>query len=40
MEEGLEYVATWNAGMLAQSGELAEALAARAQRRTPLYAKL
>jgi hypothetical protein len=38
-QDGLDYVATWNAGML-QSDDMEEALAARMQKRKPTFSKL
>ncbi|XP_015902266.3 delta(3,5)-Delta(2,4)-dienoyl-CoA isomerase, peroxisomal [Ziziphus jujuba] len=39
LEQGLDYVATWNAGMLI-SDDLEEAVAAQIQKRKPTFAKL
>ena len=39
VEEGLDYVATWNAAMVL-STDLQESLAARAEKRPPVYARL
>lgn len=39
LEQGLDYVATWNAGMLI-SDDLKEAVAAQIQKRKPTFAKL
>ena len=38
--DGLDYVATWNAAMLPLSADVAEAFAARAQRRRPIFSRL
>ena len=40
VQEGLDYVATWNAAMLPQSTDIQEVFAAAAQRRRPLFSKL
>lgn len=37
--DGLEYVATWNAGML-HSADFAEVFAALKEKRKPIFAKL
>ena len=37
--EGLEHIATWNAGMM-QGSEMAEAFEAKAQKRAPVYQNL
>ncbi|PIM98804.1 Enoyl-CoA isomerase [Handroanthus impetiginosus] len=39
LDQGLDYVATWNSGVLL-SDDLTEALSAQHQKRKPLYAKL
>ena len=39
VDQGLDYVATWNSGMLL-SGDLAEAVSAQIQKRKPVFAKL
>ncbi|WCJ37110.1 Delta(3 5)-Delta(2 4)-dienoyl-CoA isomerase mitochondrial [Euphorbia peplus] len=40
LEQGLDYIATWNAAAVYSSGDLMEALNARAQKRKPHFAKL
>ncbi|XP_065864791.1 delta(3,5)-Delta(2,4)-dienoyl-CoA isomerase, peroxisomal-like [Euphorbia lathyris] len=40
LEQGLDYVATWNAATVYSSGDLLEALTAKAQKRKPHFAKL
>jgi enoyl-CoA hydratase len=37
--EGLEHIATWNAGMM-QPSEMGEAFEAKAQKRAPVYQNL
>lgn len=39
LDQGLDYVATWNSGVLL-SDDLKEAILAQSQRRKPLFAKL
>jgi hypothetical protein len=39
VQDGLDFVATWNSGML-QSADIAEVFAAKAQRRPPTFSKL
>ena len=39
VDQGLDYVATWNSGMLF-SDDLAEAISAQIQKRKPVFAKL
>lgn len=39
VEQGLDYVATWNAGMLI-SDDLKEAVSAQIQKRKPTFSKL
>ncbi|KAI3452556.1 hypothetical protein Pfo_009220 [Paulownia fortunei] len=39
LDQGLDYVATWNSGVLV-SDDLTEAISAQRQKRKPLYAKL
>lgn len=39
VDEGLDYVATWNSGMLL-SDDLTEAVSAQIQKRKPVFAKL
>lgn len=39
VEQGLDYVATWNSAMLL-SDDLSEAVSAYAQKRKPIFAKL
>ena len=39
LEQGLEYVATWNSSMLL-SDDLTEAISAQNQKRKPVFAKL
>lgn len=39
VEQGLDYVATWNSGMLL-SDDLTEAVSANLQKRKPIFAKL
>ena len=40
VQDGLEYVANWNSGQLLLSQDLAESIAAAAQKRRPAFAKL
>lgn len=40
MADGLDYVATWNAGMLPQSADVQEVFAARVEGRRPLFSRL
>lgn len=40
MEEGLDYVMVWNAGMLLRSTDLTEAMTAMKQKRKPAFSKL
>ena len=40
VEEGLEAVAVWNAAMLPGSHDIAEAFAAKVERRSPRFSKL
>ena len=39
LEQGLDYVATWNSSMLL-SDDLTEAISAQIQKRKPVFAKL
>lgn len=39
LEQGLDYVATWNSSMLL-SDDLSEAVSAQIQKRKPIFAKL
>lgn len=40
VEEGLDYVMVWNAGMLLRSTDLTEAMTAMKQKRKPAFSKL
>ncbi|XP_065854705.1 delta(3,5)-Delta(2,4)-dienoyl-CoA isomerase, peroxisomal-like [Euphorbia lathyris] len=40
LDQGLDYIATWNAATVYSSGDLMEALNAKAQKRKPHFAKL
>ncbi|WCJ37108.1 Delta(3 5)-Delta(2 4)-dienoyl-CoA isomerase mitochondrial [Euphorbia peplus] len=40
VEQGLDYVAAWNAATINSSGDMVEALTANAQKRKPQFAKL
>ncbi|XP_065858146.1 delta(3,5)-Delta(2,4)-dienoyl-CoA isomerase, peroxisomal-like [Euphorbia lathyris] len=40
VDQGLDYIATWNAATVYSSGDLMEALNAMAQKRKPIFAKL
>ena len=40
VQDGLDYVATWNSAMLPQSADLGEVFAAKAEGRKPAFSKL